>query len=398
MRLPTIDIYSQKNILQLFIGINLALIGIATLFYTYNIVENVDKREQNMLKQYAQLMEFLSNNEDNNENLNTLFGIVSENIKQSRIPYILTTEDKIPIAGTNIGITETAPLKEQKRLLLEEFNLIKDEHPPIALNILGIKQFIFFSDSPMLVQMRYYPYIQLLCLLVLGGLAYLVFSSSRTAEQNRVWVGLAKETAHQLGTPIASLMGWVEYFRSMPETFPADITDELEKDGKRLETITTRFSSIGSIPTLKDENISELVEPFLAYLQKRISTKVSLTFTNELPENQTLMLNKSLFEWVIENLCKNAVDAMAGIGHITVLMMPLGRNEIAIDISDTGKGISKKGWKKVFTPGFSTKKRGWGLGLTLAKRIIEEYHGGKLFVKNSEIDKGTTFRIVLKNI
>ena len=398
MRLPTIDIYSQKNILQLFIGINLALIGIATLFYTYNIVENVDKREQNMLKQYAQLMEFLSNNEDNNENLNTLFGIVSENIKQSRIPYILTTENKVPIAGTNIGITETAPLKEQKRLLLEEFNLIKDEHPPIALNILGIKQFIFFSDSPMLVQMRYYPYIQLLCLLVLGGLAYLVFSSSRTAEQNRVWVGLAKETAHQLGTPIASLMGWVEYFRSMPETFPADITDELEKDGKRLETITTRFSSIGSIPTLKDENISELVEPFLAYLQKRISTKVSLTFTNELPENQTLMLNKSLFEWVIENLCKNAVDAMAGIGHITVLMMPLGRNEIAIDISDTGKGISKKGWKKVFTPGFSTKKRGWGLGLTLAKRIIEEYHGGKLFVKNSEIDKGTTFRIVLKNI
>ncbi len=397
MRLPTIDIYSQKNILQLFIGINLALIGIATLFYTYNIVENVDKREQNMLKQYAQLMEFLSNNEDSNENLNTLFGIVSENIKQSRIPYILTTENKIPIAGTNIGITETAPLKEQKRLLLEEFNLIKDEHPPIALNILGIKQFIFFSDSPMLVQMRYYPYIQLLCLLVLGGLAYLVFSSSRTAEQNRVWVGLAKETAHQLGTPIASLMGWVEYFRSMPETFPADITDELEKDGKRLETITTRFSSIGSVPTLKDENISELVGPFLAYLQKRISTKVSLTFTNELPENQTLMLNKNLFEWVIENLCKNAVDAMAGIGHITVLMMPLGRNEIAIDISDTGKGISKKGWKKVFTPGFSTKKRGWGLGLTLAKRIIEEYHGGKLFVKNSEIDKGTTFRIVLKN-
>ena len=396
MRLPTIDIYSQKNILQLFIGINLALIGIATLFYTYNIVENVDKREQNMLKQYAQLMEFLSNNEDSNENLNTLFGIVSENIKQSRIPYILTTENKIPIAGTNIGIKETAPLKEQKRLLLEEFNLIKDEHPPIALNILGIKQFIFFSDSPMLVQMRYYPYIQLLCLLVLGGLAYLVFSSSRTAEQNRVWVGLAKETAHQLGTPIASLMGWVEYFRSMPETFPADITDELEKDGKRLETITTRFSSIGSVPTLKDENISELVEPFLAYLQKRISTKVSLTFTNELPENQTLMLNKNLFEWVIENLCKNAVDAMAGIGHITVLMMPLGRNEIAIDISDTGKGISKKGWKKVFTPGFSTKKRGWGLGLTLAKRIIEEYHGGKLSVKNSEIDKGTTFRIVLK--
>ena len=176
----------------------------------------------------------------------------------------------------------------------------------------------------------------------------------------------------------------------------AEITDELEKDGQRLETITTRFSSIGSVPTLKKENISELVGPFLTYLQKRISTKVSLTFTNELPENQTLMLNRSLFEWVIENLCKNAVDAMAGIGHITVLMTPFGRNEIRIDVSDTGKGIPRKGWKKVFTPGFSTKKRGWGLGLTLAKRIIEEYHGGKLFIKNSEIDKGTTFRIILK--
>ena len=396
MRLPTIDIYSQKNILQLFIGINLALIGIATVFYTYNIVENVDKREQSQLRLYAQQLEYLSNNPDINENLTTLLEIVGENVKESHIPYILTSENNEPIVGINLGIPDTVSIKVQKQLLIQELSVIIDEHQPIELNLAGIKQFIYYSDSPMLVQMRYYPYIQLLCLLVLGGLAYLVFSSSRNAEQNRIWVGLAKETAHQLGTPIASLMGWVEYFRSMPETFPAEITDELEKDGQRLETITTRFSSIGSVPTLKKENISELVGPFLTYLQKRISTKVSLTFTNELPENQTLMLNRSLFEWVIENLCKNAVDAMAGIGHITVLMTPFGRNEIRIDVSDTGKGIPRKGWKKVFTPGFSTKKRGWGLGLTLAKRIIEEYHGGKLFVKNSEIDKGTTFRIILK--
>lgn len=397
MRLPTLGIYRQKNVYQIFIGINLALIGIATLFYTYNIVENMDVREQRQLKLYAQLVEYSANHPlDNSEDLTLLFDIVTENMKQSRIPYILTSENNEPITGINLDIPENVSPVEEQRLLKEEFEAIKNERPPIEINLAGIKQYIYFSDSPLLKQMRYYPYTQLISLLVLGALAYLVFSSSRTAEQNRVWVGLAKETAHQLGTPIASLMGWVEYFRSMPELYPEEITEEIEKDGIRLETITTRFSSIGSAPTLKKEDVAELVGPFLNYLQKRISTKVNLTFINDLPPNQTLMLNRSLFEWVIENLCKNAVDAMSGVGNIKVQMMPLGRNEIAIDVTDTGKGIPKSSWKKVFNAGFSTKKRGWGLGLTLAKRIVEEYHEGKLFVKHSEMDKGTTFRIVLK--
>ncbi len=399
MKLPVLDIYSQKNVLQLFIGINLALIGIATLFYTYNIVEGVDAREKKQLHLYAQLVEYSVNhpNDGNGEDFTILIEIVTENIKQSQIPYILTSAEKEPIDGINLGIPNKSLAAERAKLLKEAFDEIKDEHPPISLNLKGIQNYIYFSDSPMLVQMRYYPYVQLLCLLVLGFLAYLVFSSSRTAEQNRVWVGLAKETAHQLGTPIASLMGWVEYFKSMPETYTPDITDELEKDINRLETITTRFSNIGSVPTLKKEDIAELVGPFLQYLQKRVSTKVNIKFVNELTDNKKVTLNRSLFEWVIENLCKNAVDAMAGIGMITVQMKVINQNDIAIDISDTGKGILKKNWKKVFTAGFSTKKRGWGLGLTLAKRIIEEYHEGKLFIKSSEIDKGTTFRIVLKD-
>ncbi len=397
MKLPLLDIYQQKNILQVFIGINLALIGIVSLFYTYNIVENIDKREQQQLRLYAQLLQYSANHaaEENTEDFTILIEIVDQNIIQSRIPYLLVSEDNIPIDARNIDMPDNLKMADKQRILEQKFIDIKDEHPPIVINISDIRQYIYFGDSPLLTQMRYYPYIQLLSLLVLSVLAYLVFSSSRTAEQNRVWVGLAKETAHQLGTPIASMMGWVELFRSMPEQYSDEITDEIEKDVKRLETITTRFSSIGSVPVMKDEDIAQLVGPFLVYLQRRISTKVKITFLNELPPNQIVLLNRSLFEWVIENLCKNAVDAMSGIGSIEVSMVQQ-RNEIVIDIADTGKGILKKSWKKVFKPGYSTKKRGWGLGLTLAKRIIEEYHGGKLYIRNSEINKGTTFRIILK--
>ncbi len=396
MKLPLLDIYRQKNVLHLFIGINLALIGIVSLFYTYNIVESIDKRELQQLKLYANLLEYSANHSaEGSENLNILFEIVDQNMVQSRIPYLLVGEDNIPIDARNIDLPDGLKFIEKQQILKQEFTKIKDEHPPIVINISDIRQYIYFGDSPLLTQMRYYPYIQLLSLLVLAVLAYLVFSSSRAAEQNRVWVGLAKETAHQLGTPIASMMGWVELFRSMPEQYSDDVTNEIEKDVQRLETITTRFSSIGSVPVMKDEGIAQLIETFLTYLQKRISTKVKISFQNELPLNYQVAINRSLFEWVIENLCKNAVDAMNGVGKIEVLITQT-HNEMYIDIADTGKGILKKSWKKVFSPGFSTKKRGWGLGLTLAKRIIEEYHGGKLFVKNSEIDKGTTFRIVLK--
>jgi signal transduction histidine kinase len=209
-------------------------------------------------------------------------------------------------------------------------------------------------------------------------------------------VGLAKETAHQLGTPLSSLMAWTEYFRSDPDMDPS-IAEEIEKDVQRLEMITTRFSNIGSAPTLKEENVAEVVVNFISYLQRRVSSKVAFLINNELSEGQTVLLNKNLFEWVVENICKNAVDAMKGVGEIRITLKPmLAQNQIHIDIQDNGKGMSKANAAKIFRPGFSTKKRGWGLGLTLAKRIIEIYHSGKLFVKSSELGKGTTFRIVMK--
>jgi len=378
MKFPTIDIYSQKNVYQLFIGVNLALIGIASIFYTYNIVDNLDTREHRQLAIFAQLIEYQANHPDLTEDYTKLFEIVRENIKQSRIPTVLVSEDMQPQGDINLDIPSNASEAEHTRLLKEAFEEMKEENPPIVVDVMGTKQYIYYSDSPLLVQMRYYPYAQLLSLLVLAFLAYLIFSSSRAAEQNRVWVGLAKETAHQLGTPIASLMGWVSFFRTDPDRYPEEYTREIEKDINRLEMITARFSSIGSAPTMKYEKMVEVVGPFLDYLKRRISTKVKLQFINELDPERSMYLNRNLFEWVVENICKNAVDAMTGAGELNVRMFALNKQEVAIDISDTGKGIPRGSWQKVFKPGVSTKKRGWGLGLTLAKRIVEEYHGGKL--------------------
>lgn len=396
MKFPTIDIYSQKNVYQLFIGINLALIGIASIFYTYNIVDNLDTREHRQLAIFAQLIEYQANHPDLTEDYTKLFEIVRENIKQSRIPTVLVSEDMQPQGDINLDIPNNISETEHTKLLKEAFEEMKEENPPIVVDVMGTKQYIYYSDSPLLVQMRYYPYAQLLSLLVLAFLAYLIFSSSRAAEQNRVWVGLAKETAHQLGTPIASLMGWVSFFRTDPDRYPEEYTREIEKDINRLEMITARFSSIGSAPTMKYEKMVEVLGPFLDYLKRRISTKVKLEFINELDTERSMYLNRNLFEWVVENICKNAVDAMTGAGELNVRMFALNKQEVAIDISDTGKGIPRGSWQKVFKPGVSTKKRGWGLGLTLAKRIVEEYHGGKLYVKSSEVGKGTTFRIILR--
>ncbi len=273
---------------------------------------------------------------------------------------------------------------------------MRKSHYPIKVDIDdGNFGLIYYTNSKLLRQLNYFPLALLATLAALGVLAYLSFSSSRRAEQNRVWVGLAKETAHQLGTPLSSLLAWVDYMRTDPEHYEAEVTDEIEKDVQRLETITARFSSIGSMPTLKDENLDEVVTQFTNYLARRISTKVKMTVESHLPSTLMVRINRLLFEWVIENICKNAVDAMAGVGELRIRLLPLPNNEVGIDITDTGKGMSKSSVGKVFSPGYSTKKRGWGLGLTLAKRIVEEYHKGRLFVKSSEVGKGTTFRIVL---
>ena len=230
---------------------------------------------------------------------------------------------------------------------------------------------------------------------VFGIIAYMAFSYSRTAEQNRVWVGMAKETAHQLGTPISSLMAWVEYLKADENFTESEIIDELDKDIAKLQLITARFSSIGSVPVLKEEDLVSVVKRVVEYLQARVSSKVEIT-VESMHERVLCNINAPLFEWVVENVCKNAVDAMAGIGKITIKVQEANDWRVFVDITDTGKGIPATRLKQIFNPGFTTKKRGWGLGLALAQRIIENYHQGKIYVRESDPDKGTTFRIVLQ--
>ena len=252
-------------------------------------------------------------------------------------------------------------------------------------------QYIYYEDSILLKRLSWYPYVQLIVMVILALIIYSALIYTKNAEQNRLWAGLSKETAHQLGTPISSLMAWNEYLDSMGTD--KEITKEMNKDINRLSVIADRFSKIGSRPELHLEYINSTVEKSLGYMASRISGRVKLNLN--LPEDDMgVMISEPLFEWVMENLTKNAVDAMDGKGEITI-STGTDKGKVWIDIKDTGKGIARKNFKKVFSPGYTTKKRGWGLGLTLVKRIIEEYHGGKIYVKDSEPGVGTTFRIEL---
>jgi len=256
-----------------------------------------------------------------------------------------------------------------------------------------VVNYIYYTDSIIITQLRYFPFVQLVIIGLFLFISYLIFSTFRNAEQNQVWIGLAKETAHQLGTPLSSLIAWVQLLEARGTD--KDTIAELNKDIKRLEVITDRFSKIGSAPELTDTVISKVMSSTIDYLRPRISKKVEFEITQNHEGEIKAMINRPLFSWVIENIIKNAVDAMNGKGKITVEICDEIQN-VYIDITDTGKGIPASGHKAVFQPGYTTKKRGWGLGLSLAKRIIEIYHSGKIFVKRSEPDSGTTFRIVLK--
>ncbi|KAA6432806.1 HAMP domain-containing histidine kinase [Dyadobacter flavalbus] len=396
LRRSLADTYDQKSFYKYIIGLILLLLSIGSLYYTDKLVEELEQREEREVQLYAEALRYVFNS-PLDENFNVVFSVIQDAVNFYKIPTIYVNENNLANQYININFPKKSSLHEKERIIQEKLSDMKLEHVPIPVE-LGKNRtgYIYYSNSFLLTQLRYYPFLQLSVMLFIGYLAYLAFSSERKAEQNRVWVGLAKETAHQLGTPLSSLMAWVEYFRSDPAIDPS-IAEEIEKDVIRLEMITTRFSNIGSVPTLKEEPVSEIVTNFIDYLEKRVSSKVKFSVYNQLAKEQTVLLNKNLFEWVIENICKNAVDAMSGIGeiHVTLQAPPLMK-EVWIDIRDTGKGMSKANMNKIFNPGFSTKKRGWGLGLTLAKRIIENYHSGKLYVKSSEIGKGTTFRISLR--
>tara|TARA_B100000809_G_scaffold266929_1_gene333171 strand:- start:12430 stop:13953 length:1524 start_codon:yes stop_codon:yes gene_type:complete len=326
--------------------------------------------------------------------------VVMDDLIKSFISEIVINSASVPVIYTDSSQTEVI---EYGNLIGGKSNVgqdfleatIKDmrvENEPITIAIdESTVNYIFYSDSELLQQLKYYPYFQILIIALFLLISYYLFSTSRRVEQNQVWVGMAKETAHQLGTPLSSLMAWVEYLKL--KDVDENTLNELSKDITRLEIITERFSKIGSIPKLETENLNKVINDSLSYLKVRISKKVNVTFTTQNNAQMEAKLNPSLFSWVLENLIKNAVDAMKGEGDIDICITDQSQF-VYIDISDTGTGIPRAQHKTVFEPGFTTKQRGWGLGLSLVKRIVENYHDGKIFVKQSDA-MGTTFRIVL---
>jgi signal transduction histidine kinase len=302
---------------------------------------------------------------------------------------IITDSSKTRIIETGRKIDSTKINSPEK--LKATLAMMEEQNQPIEVNLGEEKGYIFYEESELLTKLKYYPYVQFGVIGLFLLIAYVLFSTARKAEQDQVWVGMSKETAHQLGTPLSSLMGWNEHLRNLG--VDESVVNEMNRDIKRLNTITERFSKIGSKPTLQDEDIVMVMRNSLDYLKQRTSKNVAYELIA--PDKEVhVQMSVPLFEWVIENLCKNAVDSMNGKGALKVLVKEIPEG-IAIDISDTGKGIPKSKFKTVFEPGYTTKQRGWGLGLSLCKRIIENYHEGKIMVLNSEINKGTTFRILL---
>jgi signal transduction histidine kinase len=308
------------------------------------------------------------------------------------VPVIITDSTRSQLISYG-GQLDTLRLHDSD-YLRQTIAEMASENDPLIITIADQgKRYIFYKDSFLLTQLRYFPIIQFAIIGLFLLVAYLLFSTSRRAEQNQVWVGLAKETAHQLGTPLSSMMAWVDYLET--KGIDADTISELQKDVGRLETITERFSKIGSATVLKEENIVQLIYKAISYLKTRTSPKVEFEITPSINTDIIVPLNYQLFDWVIENLVKNAVDAMTGKGRLTISISSEDKF-VFVDVSDTGKGLPKNMFKTIFNPGYTSKQRGWGLGLSLSQRIIRDYHAGKIFVKSSIVGKGTTFRIILK--
>jgi len=392
------DFYQDNTNLKWIILVVSVFISIGSVYFTDVLVGRLKEREKNQVKLFARALEYTINDTENN-----ILFITEEIInKNNSIPTILTSKGAI-VTYNNIDVDPAWSQDKKEEYLRSELEDMKKTFQPIEIllkdpktqEVFG-KQYVYYKNSFLLKQLIWYPYIQIFVLAIFGFISYLAFNYSRTAEQNRVWVGLTKETAHQLGTPLSSLMAWIEVLRDDPEIRNKGIVDELDKDIRKLQVVTERFSSIGSAPVLKSENIYQLVNRVVGYLQPRVSSKINFEVYT-LSDTITGLVHPPLFEWVLENLCKNAVDAMGSTGTIAIKILRGNDNKVFIDISDTGKGIPKAMVANVFKPGFTTKKRGWGLGLTLAKRIIELYHEGKIFVKSSEENSGTTFRIEVKS-
>lgn len=378
------SIYDSRQRLKYVFIIGAVVIAIASVFVSDLLIKDLAREERQKIEVWAEATRVVTS-EDPSLNMKLILQIIQGN---TSIPVMLCNEQDSVINYKNIELPE----KNVEGFLYQKAQELKKKNQPIPIDMEdGTFQYLYYDDSINLKRLLIYPYAQLSVMAVFILIAFLALTSTKRAEQNKVWVGLSKETAHQLGTPISSLIAWVEYLK-MKEVDPS-LLEEMEKDVKRLETIADRFSKIGSQPEPVPLDIRDSIRAALNYMETRISSKVKITV--EAPEQPVMVLmNDSLFAWVVENLCKNAVDAMGGQGDIRFHIEEKAK-KVYIDVSDTGKGILKSKFKTVFNPGYTTKKRGWGLGLSLVKRIIESYHGGKIYVKNSEIGKGTTFRIEL---
>jgi signal transduction histidine kinase len=386
--IASIDFYQNKKLVKWLIFLISLLLGLGSIGYTHRLVEELREREDRQIRVLSAALDYAATTSEN------LTFINQEIIQQNySFPIIMADEQGNPIDFRNVAFKNSRNQADSMQVLKEELLEMQEDYPPIVLQEAAIR--IYYRNSELLTNLKYYPYIQLAVILLFGLLVYVVFNQSKLSEQNRVWAGLTKETAHQLGTPIASLMAWMDYLKNSPVWDEnQEIIQEMDKDVTKLRVVTERFSSIGSRPVIQPENVYEIIEEGVSYLRPRISTKVDWEIQAD-SKDLVALLNKPLFDWVIENVCKNAVDAMKGKGVIRISLFQDNDKFVGIDISDTGMGIEKMKFKKVFTPGFSSRKRGWGLGLTLSKRIVEGYHGGKIFVKQSELGKGTTFRILL---
>ena len=376
----------NSNILSVLITILLIVVVVVSSLVTSHIVEQFEQEEQKKIELWAEATrQFIL--ADEHENIDLLLQVMEGN---TTIPVYMV--------DTNYNLLLSRNVPEPKRNLeafyVKKINELRATQEPIEVSISdNVMQYIYYEQSSTLRWLSYFPYIQLIVMLALAGLAAIALLMVQRSEKNSLWVGLSKETAHQLGTPISSLNAWNELLKAQ---YPHDsLLPQMDEDIRRLQMIAERFSKIGSQPTLEQHNIQPIVESAIDYMRARTSNKVVYSIQTVGAEDSQTMLCIPLFEWVIENLCKNAIDSMEGKGAIHIAIQTKDDN-VYIDITDTGKGIDRRKFKRIFQPGYTSKRRGWGLGLSLGKRIIENYHRGKLFVKQSQLGIGTTFRIVLK--
>ena len=352
--------------------------------YTNSIVGKLKNEERKKIEIWVEVYRLMNEDDMDFHSLDLYLRVMENN---TTIPVIIVDKDREIKFFANL---DSAKMQNPK-YVYHRLEQMESKYESIVLDVAGDNQYIFYDDSSILNQLPYYPFIQLGIIILLIGVAYIAFNTSRKSEQNWVWVGLSKETAHQLGTPISSLLAITEILKM--QVHDHILIEELEKDVSRLNDIAERFSKIGSKPATPITDIGLTIANSLNYIRKRSSDRVTMLY-NQPAVPVMVPLNEQLFSWVIENLCKNALDAIAGAGAINIALKQTPQ-QVIIDISDTGKGISKRKFKTVFKPGYTTKSRGWGLGLSLTKRIVEDYHSGRIFVLCSDTDKGTTFRIIL---